>query len=151
VVLTKLRSMFEWLEWDGEKLAPLQPAASSVTTEVHEFDPPDLRAEVNRILSSVSFPLTPVLNIAGRSVSMRFRGIEVAQVREGNTTYTFGEPLDGVLTELDSLRCHGSVHPVARAHQEQWLESNLIGEIGRLLPSTNPKYVYPQVPSFVGE
>jgi hypothetical protein len=37
------------------------------------------------------------------------------------------------------------------AHEEHLLESNLIGELSRVLPSIDVRYVYPQVPSFVGE
>src|SRR5262249_16011060 len=44
----------------------------------------------------------------------------------------------------------GSHHPLARAHEEQWLESNLIGQIEALL-SVRPDAVYPQVPTFAGE
>ncbi len=146
-----LRGSFEWCEWDGERLAPLEYASDGVWTEVHEFNPPDAAAEVSRILSGVSLPLNVFQNIAGRAVSIRFRGLEVAQIRDGCTSYPFGQPLQTVVEELASLRRHGSVHPLARAHQEQWLESNIIGEIGRLLPSINPDHVYPQVPSFVGE
>jgi hypothetical protein len=39
----------------------------------------------------------------------------------------------------------------AHAHEERWLESKLIGDIGRILPSIDVRHVYPQVPSFVGE
>ena len=143
--------MFEWLEWDGERIAPLTLSAQPIRTEVHEFPPLNVGPEVSRILSSVPFRLDPILNIAGRAVSVRFRGIEVAQVRDAATTYPLGEPLDAVLAELDAVRRHGSSHPLARAHEERWLESNLIAEIGRLLPSVDPEHIYPQVPSFVGE
>jgi hypothetical protein len=52
---------------------------------------------------------------------------------------------------LAAVRRFGSTHPLARAHEERWLESNLLGEIGRLLPAIDSNHVYPQVPSFIGE
>ena len=149
-VMTGLRAMFDWLEWDGESIAPLSAGPGDTRTEVHAFDPLDVREEVSRLLAR--FPgLQPVPNIAGRAVSLRFRGIDVAQVREDFTAYPLGEPLERVVAELETLRRFGSHHPIARAHEERWLESNLIGEIGRLVPSIDPAHIYPQVPSFVGE
>ena len=37
------------------------------------------------------------------------------------------------------------------AHEEHRLESNVIGEIRRILPTIDVRHIYPQVPSFVGE
>jgi hypothetical protein len=56
-----------------------------------------------------------------------------------------------VITELENVRRHGSGHPLSRAHQERWLESNLLADLRQLLPSVDTRYIYPQVPSFVGE
>jgi len=151
-VMPVMKQRFVWLEWDGENIAPFSSVTRDTSeTEVHPFVQLNVDLEVARILSSCPFPLEPVLNIAGRAVSIRFRGIEVVQVREGTTTYSFGEPLEKVVAELAAVRRHGGPHPLARAHEERWLESNLIGQIGRLLPSVNPKHIYPQVPSFIGE
>jgi hypothetical protein len=55
-----------------------------------------------------------------------------------------------VIAELDAIRRPGSGHPLSRAHEERWLESNLLADICRLIPSIDTRYVYPQVPSFVG-
>ncbi|HLH29983.1 MAG TPA: hypothetical protein VKY31_02195 [Terriglobia bacterium] len=41
--------------------------------------------------------------------------------------------------------------PPAAAHQERRLESNLIGQISKVLPNIDVRHVYPQVPSFAGE
>jgi hypothetical protein len=65
-------------------------------------------------------------------------------------TFTLGEPLEPLLETLMRERIHGSRHPVARAHEESWLESNLIADIRRLLP-VHPDFVYPQVPTFAGQ
>ena len=65
--------------------------------------------------------------------------------------YPLGEPLGDVITELASVRRHGSRHPLSRAHEERWLESNLVGDIGQLIPSIDTRHIYPQVPSFIGE
>jgi hypothetical protein len=150
-VMGRLAGMFDWLEFDGERLTPLTEPSDNSCTEVREFHCPDVAGEVNRILEAAPLPLNPVYDISGRYVSIRFRGIEIAQVTEDRTVYPLGEPLLPVLQDLAEIRRHGSTHPLARAHEERWLESNLIGDIGRLLPSIDPAHVYPQVPSFVGE
>ena len=36
------------------------------------------------------------------------------------------------------------------AYGERWLQSKLIGEIRRVIPSIDTRHIYPQVPSFVG-
>jgi hypothetical protein len=40
---------------------------------------------------------------------------------------------------------------LARAHEERWLESKIVADIGQLIPSVDDRHIYPQVPSFVGE
>jgi hypothetical protein len=101
-------------------------------------------------LNSVPFSLQAVSSAAD-SVSIRFKGLEVACVHDGHVSYPLGEPLVNVIKDLDGVRCHGSRHPLARAYEERWLESNIIGQIGALLPSVHPEHIYPQVPSFIGE
>jgi hypothetical protein len=150
-VMDRLARMFDWLEFDGERLTPLSEPSGAARTEVHEFHCPNVSGEVTRILESAPLALNSINDIAGRRVSIRFRGIEIAGVTEQGTTYPLGKPLLRVLEELAAVRRPGSTHPLARAHEERWLESNLIGDIGRLLPSIDPAHVYPQVPSFVGE
>jgi hypothetical protein len=61
-----------------------------------------------------------------------------------------GEPLQPLIATLASERRHGSRHPLARAYEERWLESNLIRQVSDLFP-VRPGWIYPQVPSFVGE
>jgi len=131
-VMDELREMFDWLQWDGEKVTTLPIPVGLAETQVHTFSPLNVESEVARIVASLSQHVQPVLNVANRAISIRFRGIEIAQVREGETTYPLGEPL-------------------ARAHEERWLESNLVGQLDRLLPTLDPRHVYPQVPSFIGE
>jgi hypothetical protein len=94
--------------------------------------------------------LQAVPHIAGRAVSIRFRGLEVARVAENVITYPLGEPLEALIDTLAEERRHGSRHPLARAHEEAWLESNLIGRIRDVLP-VRQDAIYPQVPSFKGE
>ena len=55
------------------------------------------------------------------------------------------------MKEVAEARQPGSRHPLAYAHEESWLESNLTGAIRQLLPSIDVRHIYPQVPSFVGE
>jgi hypothetical protein len=50
---------------------------------------------------------------------------------------------------LKQERRFGSRHPLARAHEEAWLESNLISQLRDVLP-VRQDHVYPQVPSFGG-
>jgi hypothetical protein len=150
-VLSGVRTTFDWLQWNGEEVTSLGSSGLQQRTAVHDYDPPDVAPQVSSLMSSVNFPLHAVLNISGRAVSIRFRGIEVALVREGSVEYPLGQPVQQVVEDLASVRRHGSSHPLARAHEERWLESNVIGDIGRVLPSIDPEYVYPQVPSFVGE
>ena len=90
-------------------------------------------------------------HIAGQAVSIRLRGLEVARVSKEGTVYPLGEPLSRVIEEIAGLRRYGSRHPLARTHEERWLESNLICNIRQLLPSIDVRHIYPQVPSFVGE
>jgi hypothetical protein len=107
-------------------------------------------ADVSRILAIAPTLLRAVPNIAGRAVSIRFRGLEVASVTEKETTYPLGEPLETVIESLARERRHGSRHPLARAHEEAWLESNLIARLRDVLP-VRQDVIYPQVPSFRGE
>ncbi len=153
-VLCALRQQFDWLEWDGERLVPLALTADEeVRTEVREFRSPAAATGVAEVLSSVPFPLQPVLSIATNSVSIRFKGL--VQVRErSRRSYQFipqANPLPNIVKELDAVRRHGSRHPLARAYEERWLESNIVGQMATLLPSINSEHVYPQVPSFVRE
>lgn len=55
-----------------------------------------------------------------------------------------------LLEELSEVRRFGSRHPLARAHEEAWLESNLISQLREVLP-VRSDHVYPQVPSFGGD
>jgi hypothetical protein len=150
-VMPKARNMIEWLEWDGERVRPMQDDAVEPETHVQEFSLPDVIAEVARICAIAPGLLQAVPYIPGRAVSIRLRGVEVARVSHDHTEYPLGEPIQQVVHELDEARRYGSRHPLARTHEERWLESNLIGDIRRVLPSIDVRHVYPQVPSFVGE
>jgi hypothetical protein len=149
-VLANVRRMFDWLQWNGEEVTLLGASGLQQQTAVHEYAPPNVATQVAALISSAGFPLHAVPNISSRAVSIRFRGIEVALVREGSVEYPLGQPVQQVVEDLASVRQHGSSHPLARAHEERWLESNVIGDIGRVLPSIHREHVYPQVPSFVG-
>jgi hypothetical protein len=112
---------------------------------------PDAVVEVERIRGLAPDLLQAVPHIAGKAVSIRLRGVEIARVSGQGTAYPLGEPLSDVINELARARRHGSRHPLARAHEERWLESNLLADIHQLIPSIDTRHVYPQVPSFVGE
>jgi hypothetical protein len=121
-----------------------------VETYVQPYLQPSVDAEVKRIVAIAPNLLQPVLNIAGQAVSIRFRGLEVASVTQNETTYPLGEALEPLLESLARERRYGSRHPLARAHEEAWLESNLIARIRDVLPLRQDA-IYPQVPSFRGE
>lgn len=152
-VMPNLRRTMQWLQWDGTNIAPLSGHAGETETHVQEFAPPgaDAETEVARICALAPELLQAVPHIPGRAMSIRLRGIEVARVSQEATTYPLGEPLDQVIRELDEARRYGSRHPMARTHEERWLESNLMSEIRLVLPSIDVGHIYPQVPSFTGE
>jgi hypothetical protein len=145
-----LRTAFEWLEWDGETLHPLRWKIPDVETHVYPCNEPNVQAEVARICAIAPDLLQAVRHIPGHAVSIRLRGLEIARVAEDSTTFPMGEPLEPVIEELARQRRAGSRHPLARAHEEAWLESNLIGHIRDLLP-VRGDCIYPQVPSFAGD
>jgi hypothetical protein len=149
--MPQARRAIEWLGWDGNVIQPLGESSVEPETHVQPFQMPDSAAEVARICSLAPHLLQPVPHIAGRAISIRLRGIEVARVSEAGTLYPLGEPLENVISELDQVRRHGSRHPLARAHEERWLESNLVADICQLIPSIDTRHIYPQVPSFLGE
>ena len=145
------RRLVEWLEWDGKNIFPMEHSGTEPETHVQEFVVPDVSSEVERICAIAPEALLAVPHIAGKAVSIRLRGIEVARVSRDGITYPLGEPIETVVKELDEARRPGSRHPLARAYEERWLESNLIVAIRQVLPSIDSRHVYPQVPSFVGQ
>jgi hypothetical protein len=148
-----LRQSFDWLGWDGQVLATLPSfphGGGGVETHVHPYVQPEVESEVARIRALAPELLQAVPHISGRAVSIRLRGLELARVAENETTYPLGEPLDPLIESLARERRHGSRHPLARAHEETWLESNLIAQIRDLLP-VRQDHIYPQVPSFGGD
>ena len=146
-----MRRTFEWLQWDGSSIAPLEFSGSPPETHVQTLVDLCMDAEVERICALAPDLLQAVPHIAGKAISVRLRGIEIARISEEGTSYPLGLPLESVVRDVDQARRFGSRHPLARAYEERWLESNLIGQIRQLLPSIDADYVYPQVPSFVGE
>jgi hypothetical protein len=149
--MTHAHQVIHWLQWDGRNLQPLAAWTDDPETHVQQFDIPDVATEVARICDLAPDLLQAVPHIAGKAVSIRLRGIEIARVSGRETVYPLGEPVGDVVKELGSLRCHGSRHPLSRAHEERWLESNLVGDICQVIPSIDARHIYPQVPSFVGE
>jgi hypothetical protein len=145
-----MRDTIQWLQWDGANIQPLGESSGEPQTHVQEFYMPDAAAEVSRICNLAPDLLQAVPHIAGKAISIRLRGIEVARVSDAGTCYPLGEPLGDVINEIDRLRRHGSRHPLSRAHEERWLESNLLADICRLIPWIDARHIYPQVPSFQG-
>ena len=146
-----VRQAIQWLQWDGNTVQPLPDSAAEPETHVQDFRMPDLSMEVARICNLAPDLLQAVPHIAGQAISIRLRGIELARVTAGGTTYSSDEPIVDVIAEIDRVRRYGSRHPLSRAHEERWLESNLLADIRQVMPSIDVRHVYPQVPSFVGE
>jgi hypothetical protein len=149
--MPSMRSAFEWLQWDGSAIATLERGTTLPETHVQRLVELNVDQEVERICGFAPDVLQAVPHIAGKAVSVRLRGIEVARVSEEGTTYPLGTPIERVIQEVDQARRYGSRHPLARAHEERWLESNLLAQIRQLVPSVDVRHVYPQVPSFAGE
>ena len=150
-IMPSVRRALDWLTWDGETLRELEDCAGEPDTHVQQFLVPDMSSEVTRLCGIAPDLLHAIPHIAAQAMSIRLRGIEVARIAQEGTTYPLGEPLEMVINQLKEVRRHGSRHPIARAHEERWLESNLICAIGQVIPSIDIRHIYPQVPSFVGE
>jgi hypothetical protein len=148
--IEELRRRFEWLEWDGAGLQNLRWDNQETETNVHPYVAPNVDAEVAQILDLAPDLLQAVPSIAGRAVSVRLRGLEIARVAETGISFPLGEPLGPLIEQLRAERRAGSRHPLARVHEEAWLESNLIAQIRDVLP-VRRNCLYPQVPSFAGE
>jgi len=142
-----LRSVCDWLCWDGEALSSLPLNSTESQTSVSPYVKPAVEDKVRKVCSQAPEILQAVPHIAGQAISLRFRGLEVARVTEDEIRYPLGEPLQPLLEELQRERRFGSRHPLARAHEEAWLESNLICQLRDVLP-VREDHVYPQVPSF---
>ena len=140
----------QWLQRDGEGIRPLEESAAAPETHVHPFIMPAAAEEASRFCGLAPDLLQAMPHIAGQAISIRLRGIEIARVSHEGTCYPMGEPIADVIRELDAVRRHDSRHPLSRAHEERWLESKIVGDIGRLIPSIDTRHIYPQVPSFVG-
>jgi len=148
--LPRLRENLEWLQWDGDSIQPLDFGFTEIETRIHDYQEPAVGEEVSRICALAPDLLLPVQHIPERGISIRLRGLEIARVTEKGTAYPMGEPLEPLIETLRAERRHGSSHPLAKAYEERWLESNLIRQIQDILPVGNAP-IYPQVPSFVGE
>ena len=150
-VMPQASASIEWLQWDGKVVRPLEDSGAEPETHVQELVIPNISAEVERICAMAPGAVQAVPHIHGRAISLRLRGLEVARVSHEGISYPLGEPIEQVVKEINELRRHGSRHPLAHTHEERWLESNLIGSIGQILPSIDARHIYPQVPSFIGE
>jgi hypothetical protein len=150
-IMKSTHGITDWLTWDGETLRKMEDTEADPETHVRELELPDVTGEVGRLCAIAPEVLHALPHIAGKAISIRLRGIEVAHVSQAGTTYPLGEPIENVVKEIEQKRRHGSRHPLAHTHEERWLESNLIRVISQIIPSIDIRHIYPQVPSFVGE
>jgi hypothetical protein len=116
-----MRQTFDWLQWDGSRIDRLGFSESPPETHVQPLSDLCVDAEVARICAIAPDLLQAVPHIAGKAISVRLRGIEIARVSEEGTTYPLGLPLESVIRELDRARRFGSRHALARAYEERWL------------------------------
>jgi len=118
-----------------------------------------------RELLGDSGDVTVMPDPAGKSLSLRLAGLEVARI-EGLTAprVFFGlaessrrlqesthNDFRDFLREVRRVRRAGRPEPeheYYRLQSERWLESLLLKDISRLDPALSPEYVYPQVPAF---
>ncbi|HYW42416.1 MAG TPA: hypothetical protein VE959_06140 [Bryobacteraceae bacterium] len=95
--------------------------------------------------------------------SLRVRGIEFAELAEGELLYGLGErrparehhveEIERLVEELDRARSSGAAdreHPLYRQYPEAWLESQARAQIETLDASVLPEPIYGQVPAFAG-
>src|SRR5262245_12425043 len=149
-VMPEMRKRFQWLQWDGNMVSPLE-ANGEPETHVQAFERPDVDSEIARLCAIAPGKLQAVPNIPANAISLRFRGLEVARVSSQGTSFPLGEPLDRIVLELDEKRRHGGGHPLSRAYKERWLESNVIDQVCQVVPAVDARHIYPQVPSFLEE
>src|SRR5437867_1648733 len=89
-VMTQAAASFEWLQWDGERIRPWEDTGAEPETQVQEFVLPDLSSEVERICAIAPGALHAVPHIAGKGISIRLRGLEVARVSQQGISYPLG-------------------------------------------------------------
>ncbi len=100
-------------------------------------------------------------------LSVRVKGLEVARL-EGQVSPRVSFGLEGSARPLDptnrpefreflrkvietrKARSPDRKHEFYRLQAERWLESLLLGDISRIDPALQPRFVYPQVPAFAG-
>ena len=124
------------------------------------------REDFKRLLSCSSY-IEPIYQSVSNSVSFRIRGLEFATLRlRGSQGLTAGVgKQDPVKTCLDWQHLEEMVDEIVRQRQgtagdrrsalyrlqaERWLESLILQDIRLIDPSLDPRYVYPQVPAFLG-
>src|SRR6266446_6495733 len=84
-VMPKTRAMIEWLQWDGNRIQPLDDENAAPETDVQEFVRPEVSSEAARICAIAPELLQAVPHIAGKALSIRLRGIEVARLDRKST------------------------------------------------------------------
>jgi hypothetical protein len=150
--MPRLASSFKWLQWNGDFIEPLDRSVNLLETHVEERKAasPAIEAAARRVVSLRPDLLRMFPSANGKAISIRLRGIEVCRLGDGETD-AMDEGLASLIAELDQKRRYSSRHALARVYEERWLETSLIDQMDRILPSADRRHVYPQVPSFVGQ
>ncbi|MCI0722212.1 MAG: hypothetical protein L0338_25055 [Acidobacteria bacterium] len=121
---------------------------------------------VQRLLALAPEHITWVRRGNGNTVGFRIRGLEFAQLQFGRRPrLTFGLDKPAVVrNEADWARLKGAVQQIlsersakalpgnglCMAQSERWLESLILRDIRVVDARLDPRFVYPQVPAFLG-
>jgi hypothetical protein len=120
---------------------------------------------MRRVLGLAPEQITWSRSENSKSVAFRIRGLEFAHLRFGHRSkLTFGQGMQAVSTEADWGRLKDTVEQILAeqdiplrggnsrytAQPERWLESLLRRDIQCIDARLDPRFVYPQVPAFLG-
>jgi hypothetical protein len=125
------------------------------------------REDFRRLISLSPDHIEPIHRSDSHVVSFRIRGLEFAKLslkRPESLTFGVGKQ-DLVTTSSDWERVEELVSEIVRQRRcspqdqrnvfyrlqaERWLESLILQDIQLIDPGLDPRYVYPQVPAFLG-
>ena len=159
---------------DNNKLAFIDIADSgnldTSLTQVHTYSPGENGAgseRFKRLTSLAPGEIEAIQRTGSNWISFRIRGLEFAQLHQGKQEkLMFGiekmhpvrSPADWNLLEAciskvlqeRSALASGHHKPVYSLQSERWLESLVLKNIRLIDADLDPRFVYPQVPAFLG-
>lgn len=173
--LNRRAAGFEFFAWDA---AHPQPAAADLrdfgNVETHlanrrrgEALVESTREALRELLGDAFARVELAADPAANFVSLRVRELEVGRV-EGQLAPRIYFGLEGSYRRLDEndsseflnflnrvfeirqAKSPNPSHEFYRLQSERWLESLLLGDIAKIDPALDPRFVYPQVPAYSG-